>query len=745
MIDNKDLQESFDLVIKANKEKLDDDFFLVKARQAFEKKTGFKPNKRQLLAKSKTFTQFLAGVTPDEKLMKALQEGQTKVKNGITYVVKKTKTGKLDWRRATTKSKKAVQVDDDPDFPKDLDNLEVVKALGGSTGAKLVKDKDTGDLFVMKKGASQGHIEEEVLANRIYEELGVNVPLIKIYNEGTADATMLSSYMENTEVANNVLDDKLKSEIMSNFVADCLLANWDAYKNDNILVNKDDGLVYRVDNGGSLRYSAQGRDKAEDFTDEVDELDSMIAQNISLTAGLTFDDINTQIRDVLKREKAVLKLIKDKDLKVKMKKRFFDLETRVDDFDNANKDPYRELSEKDLKKAYKKANGDLRDVNLETGWTFLSEVCKMRGFDKPPEVIDSDKFDKLMAQKDTKLLQRGVTSSHGNTATKYMKQFAYDPKCFYGRVGIYGAGIYAAVNSTKKNPPPPNHDYDIAYGYADYKEENVMDIALTADAKVIDAYELDEMMNEEFFGDDFKEKKKEYDKLNKTYQEKEDYAQNIEKIIEDETRDEMGWNQRVLDAFNSRAEVVYADPEVHSFKKVANYYSVLSKKLGGTVTKIDEGNYEVSLPHSSESFILSDGISGRSLKQKNEYSKPYNLHYKYFKDFVIDNHYKKIDEKIKGIQKDDARIQQAHDDAKQAQADLKVIADEIQTLRVSGDTTMGEVLGEIAKRPSGEYRGFYAAIKGYDAVIQKNGWGGKTDFAVILNRSKMVVRKTNNF
>ena len=738
---NKSLRESLELIIKANKEELLDDSFLIKAREAFERATGYKPNKRNILSKAKTFKQFLAGEEPDEKLMKALQEGQTKVKNGITYVVKKTKGGKLDWRRVTKPAKKQVQVEDDPDFPNSLDDLTFVSNLGGSTGAKLMEDKVTGDKFVVKMGASKEHLREEWLAHELYEELGINVPLARIYDEDSDSPAMVSQFMENTVDANSIMDDNLKEEIMKNYVADCLLANWDIYCNDNILVNKDDGLVYRVDNGGSLRYSATGREKGEDFTDEVDELDSMIFQNQMITAGLTQDDINAQIKFVLKKEKAILKLITDKDLKVKMTKRFFDLSQRVEDFENNSKDPYRELSEKDLNKALKKANGDMRDINSDTGWTFLSEICKMRGFDGLPEQVSSAEFDLLLADNKTKLLQRGLTGNRGNTAKKYMKDFTENKDCFYGTVGMYGAGIYAAVNATKKDPPPPNADYQIAYEYADREKEHIIDIALTSDVKVVDADELDKQMYEEFFGPEFQEKKKEYDAQNEIYQEKEQYAQNIEKIIEDEMRDEMGWNDKVLTALGSKAEVVYADPEIHSFNKVVTYYTAIVNQLKGKVQKIDDKNYEVTLPNSPDTFMLSEDIAGRSVKQKNDISDKYNLHYKYFKEHIINNHYKKINEAIKGVQKDDDRIKQAHIDAKEAKAKLSAISDEIDKVSKDGNSAITGILAQIAKRPNGEFRGFYAAIKGYDAIIQKNGWGQDTDFAVILNRSKMIVRK----
>lgn len=739
-MDTNEYKKSFDLISEAVQKGLLDDPFLIKAREQYEELTNWKADKITLLAKAKTFSQFLNGEELDSELVKALQEGQTKMKNGILYVVKKTKSGKLDWRKANKQKKKAV-VDDDPDFPKDLSKLKVIKRLGGSTGAQLVEDPDTGDQYVMKQGNSPAHIEEEYLANKLYEAFGVNVPLVKLYNEGTKDATMLSEFMPNTDVANNILDDRIKGEIMQNYVVDCLMGNWDIYKNDNILINKDDGLVYRVDNGGSLRFSATGRDKGDDFTDEVDELDSMIGNNMQMTNGITQDDLEVQIKRVMKSEKAVLKLIKDKDLKLKMEKRFFDLKMRLDDFDVSGLDPYRDLEEKDLKKALKKAGGHITNRNSETGWSFLSEICKMRGFDKQPEVLDDKEFDKLLADKNSTMIQRGVTGSGGHNAQYYMKQFAYGKDCFYGTVGMYGAGIYAAVNKTKKNPPPPNPDYQIAYDYAGYDENGITDIIIPPDANVVDAKDLDQMMYDEFFGPEFAEKKKDYDKARKDWEEAEDKAQNIEKIIEDETREEMGWNEKVLNALNSKAEIHYADPEVHSFNKVLRYYTALTNQLGGKVTKINDSTHEISLPNSSDTFTFDSGVAGRSVKQKNEFSDPYNLHYKYFKQFVMDNHYKKINEAIKDIQKDDDRIAQAHQDAKDAKKKLSDISDEINKIKASGSGVIGEVLGEIAKRPNGEYRGFYAAIKGYDAIIQKNGWGGKTDFAIVLNRSKMKVRK----
>jgi hypothetical protein len=740
------LEKSYLQIVEANKEGLIEDSLLIKALSSFREKTNWEAPEDYELIKSKTFNEFIKGELPNQELMKSIQVGETKVVDGKTFVAKMTKSGVIDWRRVTTKKAKKVKSKNIlDDFPKDFDDLEIVKgkSLGGSTGAVLVKDKNTDILYVMKKGSSPAHIEEEFLANQIYDTLGVIVPRVSLYNEGTNDAFMLSEYMENTVDLNNSFGfDDYKEEVVKNYVADCLLANWDVYKNDNILINKDDGLIYRVDNGGSLRFSATGRDKGDDFKDEVDELESMITNNLRMTNQLTQDDLQFQIKEVLKKEKAVLSLIKDKDLKQKMSNRFNDLKDRLDEEYDVS-DPYRELSEKELEKALKKAGGSLWNSNDKVGWTFLSEVCKMRGFDKQPEVLENDEFDKLLENDDVKLLQRGLTGTSTKSSRALMKDFTSSDDCFYGRVGMYGAGIYAAVNFTKKNPPPPNKDYQIAFDYAGNDENSILDIALTSDAKVVDAKDLDEMMHEEFFGPEFKEKKKEYDDLNNEVSELLTKYANIEKIIEEDVRKEMNWNQDSLDELNSRLEVKYNDLEKFPFKDVAENFKKIVESIGGKFQKVTDNSFRVSLPFSQEVFDFTEFTTIRSFKQKNENLDVYNYHYQLMKNFIVKNHYKVINNKVKEEVKNSGKIEAIEQELKDKRSKLTNISNEISKLKTDGSSTMNQVLAKIAKNPGGEYRGFYAAIKGYDVIIQKNGWGGSTDFAVILNRSKMKVRKVN--
>jgi len=743
--------KSLQTIAFANMNNQIDDIHLVKASDSYKSRINFKSDSKYLLIKSKTFNNFINGNDNPQSLMKALVVGETKIQNGVLYVVKQI-NGKggvyLDWRKSNKQPKKIVDDEqgndlfDVDDFPK-LGDITVIKSLGGSTGAQLVEDKQ-GNKFVMKKGASKEHVEEEYLVNSIYKLMGVNVPTMKLYKTQSG-SLILSKFMENTTPLNNVMDDQYLEEVTEHYVLDCLLANWDIYKNDNILVDDDSGDIVRVDNGGGLRYSAQGRLKGQNFGNQVDEIETMLINNPHLASEVTTTKINKQIKEISKNQKKILDLIEDDDLKLTMKMRIADLKMILKNANIVNDDPYRELDEKELEKAMNKANNDLFSSNDLEGWTFLSEICKMRGFNGKPTVVDEKEFKKQLKDKNTIHIQRGLSPYGNRTAKSLMNDFTDSEHCFYGKAGIYGAGIYGAVNADK-DLSKPNH---VAVDYANYKNEHILDIILPADMKIADGKELDEMMNEEFFGDEFKEAKKDYDKavdeLNSNKKRKED----IEKEIEQEVKDELGWNEKSYEILRkSKPEEVYADTDKFSFDKVANYFKPILKSINGKVEKVDSQNYKITLPNSQDEFLLNSSIASLSLKQKNQNLTPYNYHYVRLKEFLMKEHFSKIkkvvNEKIKYESRNNQKILDAISDIEKSENVLKVMSDNIQNLKTSGSNALNNVMAQIAKRPGGEFRGYYAAIKGYDAIIQKNGWGGDTDFCIILNRSKVIVKEHNN-
>jgi len=147
-------------------------------------------------------------------------------------------------------------------WPPSLNAVQEVKGLGGSTGAKLVQDEN-GNLYVMKKGASQAHIQSESSADKLYKEMGVDVPDHRMYGN-----TKLARYVEGQTLQQAQTNDPAAynsaiKRLQDNFAADALLANWDVIglNKDNILIDKK-GKVWRIDNGGALAYRAQGAKKS---------------------------------------------------------------------------------------------------------------------------------------------------------------------------------------------------------------------------------------------------------------------------------------------------------------------------------------------------------------------------------------------------------------------------------------------------------------------------------------------------
>lgn len=206
-----------------------------------------------------------------------------------------------------------------------IKSLETVKTLGGSTGAKLLEDKSNGRKYVLKRGDSKEHAQEEYTANKIYEALGVDIPETYLYQCDSGDFFLLHEYIESSENANQAMDEEMAKRVTKHFVADALLANWDVYKNDNILIGSEDGKLYRIDNGGALRFRAQGAPK-RGFGAEVTELETLKDNNPYITSFLTTEDINNQIADVISKKEKALAVIKDDKLRKIMEDRFNYLE-----------------------------------------------------------------------------------------------------------------------------------------------------------------------------------------------------------------------------------------------------------------------------------------------------------------------------------------------------------------------------------------------------------------------------------
>jgi hypothetical protein len=193
------------------------------------------------------------------------------------------------------------------DIP-DVSDLTKVKSLGGSTGATLAADKD-GTQYVVKGGNSPDHLRSEFAANQIYAAAGISVPRTKLDDSDPKRPRQISEYVDAKPLASvrGEARDRAIAEIQKGFAADALLANWDVVglEQDNILVPKS-GAPLRVDNGGSLTYRAQGKDKP--FGPTVSELESLrtSAQGKPIFGSLKDEQVASQIDDLSARRDKIL-------------------------------------------------------------------------------------------------------------------------------------------------------------------------------------------------------------------------------------------------------------------------------------------------------------------------------------------------------------------------------------------------------------------------------------------------------
>lgn len=238
-------------------------------------------------------------------------------------------------------------------------SLTIQKTLGGSTGAQLAIDPSTGKQYVLKGGKSAAHIESESQADDLYRAAGVNVPQQQMHPspEGPKKVAefIKGKTLQELKDTNTKQYEAAVEKVKKNFVADALFANYDVVgmNLDNIVVGKG-GKVFRVDNGGSLTFRAQG--KTKDFGPEVKELDSLRnssvnASSASVFGSLTNKDISTQITAILKRKDAILAAAKTPELKSA-------IEARMKFLAKWQKDFKQSLKPVKAAQSYAAANGD---------------------------------------------------------------------------------------------------------------------------------------------------------------------------------------------------------------------------------------------------------------------------------------------------------------------------------------------------------------------------------------------------
>lgn len=144
----------------------------------------------------------------------------------------------------------------------------------GSNPGGLFRDTETGQTWYIKTPQTLAHAQNEVLAGKLYQAAGIDVPELR-----------LTTLNGKPAVASRIIDDLAKlgpddlakaAGVREGFAVDAWLANWDVVgmQFDNLLVRG--GVAYRVDTGGALLFRAQGGAKGAAFADAVTELQTFL-------------------------------------------------------------------------------------------------------------------------------------------------------------------------------------------------------------------------------------------------------------------------------------------------------------------------------------------------------------------------------------------------------------------------------------------------------------------------------------
>lgn len=226
-----------------------------------------------------------------------------------------------------------------------LEQLSFVKKLGGSTGAQLFEDGATGKRYVVKGGANNDHIRSEFLADELYRTMGANVPRARLVQKD-GQTFKIAEYIDG-KLLNSLTGNELTAahaQLQKHFAADALLASWDVIGMgaDNVIVDAA-GKAWRIDNGGSLLFRAQGAPKA--MGNYLDELWSLRDAKVNGQTHKVFGDTNysiiaNQLTGIVRQRSDIIGKITDPTLRAIMTARLDHAADLVQIYNTLGNDKY---------------------------------------------------------------------------------------------------------------------------------------------------------------------------------------------------------------------------------------------------------------------------------------------------------------------------------------------------------------------------------------------------------------------
>jgi predicted DNA-binding WGR domain protein len=180
--------------------------------------------------------------------------------------------------------------------PDSIDGWKKVGEQGGFNPGGTYKDPDGVEWYCKFPAGGAKVARNELLANKLYAAAGLAVPEVKLVTQN-GKIGLASKIVTNAKQDKAALQGGKGEGLLSGFVADAWLANWDVVGNnpaagkgwDNILFKQ--GIAYRIDPGGALLYGGAGGKKAA-FGNQVIELDTMRDANINARTAKVFGGIS---------------------------------------------------------------------------------------------------------------------------------------------------------------------------------------------------------------------------------------------------------------------------------------------------------------------------------------------------------------------------------------------------------------------------------------------------------------------
>lgn len=214
--------------------------------------------------------------------------------------------------------------------PDNLSKFKYVNTLQGGSGGVDVYEFE-GKKFTVKASTDAAHINEEIIADALYKKLELLIPssdiripsfiVVDSLPSNFATSTQkwsnapyrIAQFIEGT--APNTSDSTVIEKAKKGFVVDAFLGNRDIAGNfsNNIIVTKL-GQIYRIDNGGALRYRSIGGRKGgeDDMWDSslIPELKTLVERNSIVYQGIDKKKARTQMKEILSHSSEILETLR---------------------------------------------------------------------------------------------------------------------------------------------------------------------------------------------------------------------------------------------------------------------------------------------------------------------------------------------------------------------------------------------------------------------------------------------------